>query len=265
MNRRASDRHLQSCFRCPQEIGGILCSSATVRYERPHLSDQHLTTHCLTIGRRPDLLALTLGSLRSLPPMPTLAINDFGDTETNEVFSACCPDGRLVGPGHRLGHHGAVDELYRYVETPFIFHNEDDWGFGRTDFLADALQLLEADPSISCVCLRDTDDMPMDAADRSKIKPQEVSGISYQRLDALHRQWHGFTFNPHIIRKSIWEEVGGYSSFEKERHLSRYLRAQGRYVAFLLPAGCVHIGDGRSTHLKPPTRFKRFKNWLRGR
>lgn len=229
------------------------------------MSDQPLVTHCLTIGRRPDLLAKTLDSLRGLPQMPTLAINDFGDAETNAIFKQYCPQGRLVGPGHRLGHHPAVDELYRHVETPFIFHNEDDWGFSRADFLDDALQLLDSDSQISCVCLRDTADMPMDDSSRSKVNTSHIAGISFQRLDSLHRQWHGFTFNPHVIKKSIWDDLGGYSNFKKERHLSRHLRAKGHYVAFLLIPACAHIGDGRSTHLKPPTRLKRFKNWIRGR
>lgn len=222
-------------------------------------------THCMTIGRRPDLLEETLTSLNSLPELPTLAINDFGDAETNAVFARHCPNGRLVGPGHRLGHHRAVDALYSHVTTPFIFHDEDDWQFGRTDFLQAARQLLMADPAISCVCLRDTTDMPLAAQDRATIETGCAGGVSYQRLDRLHEQWHGFTFNPHLARRSLWEELGGFSRFEKERHISRHLRAAGRFVAFLLPHACVHGGEGRSAFSGPPERVKRLKTWLRGR
>lgn len=230
---------------------------------QPELSG--LVTHCLTIGRRPDLLEQTLESLHELPPMPTLAINDFGDAATNDVFEALCPQGHLIGPSHKLGHHPAIDELYQHVATPFIFHNEDDWQFSRVDFLNGALRLLAADPLITCVCLRDTQDMPLIPADRAKIVNGERAGVEYQRLDALHKQWHGFTLNPHVSRKAMWEELGGFSRFKKERHISRYLRARGGYVAFLLPPSCVHIGDGRSAHYKPPGRLKRFSRWLRGR
>lgn len=222
-------------------------------------------THCMTIGRRPDLLAQTLASLRDLPPLPTLAINDFGDAETNAVFRKFCPSGRLVGPGQRLGHHRAIDELYRHVETALIFHDEDDWQFSRTDFLADAMRLLAADPLITCVCVRDTRDMPLDPAARARIVTEERAGIGFQRLDALHPQWHGFTMNPHLSRKALWQELGGFARFEKERHISRHLRARGGYVAFLLPAACTHIGEGRSAFHKPPGRLKRLSRWLRGR
>lgn len=228
------------------------------------LSEQ--VTHCLTIGRRPDLLRQTLESLHDLRDLPTLAINDFGDAETSAVLTEMCPYGRIVGPGIHLGHHPAVDEMYAHVETPFIFHDEDDWGYSRTDFLADGLRLLETDPMISVVCFRGTDDMPLSDADRAKIVVEECDGIRFQRLDGLHDQWHGYSFNPHLIRKELWQQIGGFSQFEKERHLSRFLRRKGFYVAFMLPEACRHIGEGRTTLARSPTWkwTKKFKNWMRG-
>lgn len=103
-------------------------------------------TICLTIGRRPDLLRQTLESLSGLPPIPVLAINDFGDAETSAVFKDFCPQGRLIQPGRHLGHHAAIDEMYSHVDTPYIFHGEDDWGFSRTDFLKESLLLLQSEP-----------------------------------------------------------------------------------------------------------------------
>lgn len=222
-------------------------------------------TMCMTIGRRPDLLQQTMHSLAGLPAMPVIAINDFGDPETNAAFAAACPTGKLIDLGRKVGHHPAVDELYRQVTTPYILHNEDDWGFSRVEFLDAACRLLEIDQKISVVCLRDTDDMPLTATERARIRVEEQAGVRYQLLDDLHKQWHGFTFNPHLTRKAMWEGLGGYSSFKKERHISRDLRSKGFHVAFILPPACKHIGDGRSTHLKPPSRFKKFKNWVRGR
>lgn len=221
-------------------------------------------THCLTIGRRPDLLRRTLESMGELRQLKTLAINDFGDEETSRVMLEMVPHARIVGPGHHLGHHPAIDVMYREVTTPYIFHNEDDWGFTRTDFLDDARRLLDAEPLITVVCVRATDDMPLTDSDRAKIVTEERAGIRYQRLDALHDQWHGYTFNPHLVRRSMWEGLGGYSNWEKERHLSRHLRKSGHFAAFLLPPACSHIGDGRSTIVRKVTRWKKFKNWVRG-
>ena len=226
---------------------------------------QDRITHCLTIGRRPDLLRQTLDSIGPLRALSTLAINDFGDEETSAVLRKLCPNGRIVGPGHHLGHHPAVDAMYTEVQTPYILHGEDDWCFSRTDFLADALRLLEAEPLISVVCFRATLDIPLSDKDRAKIVTEARAGIRYERLDALHPQWYGYSFNPHLARRSMWQERGGFSQFEKERHLSRHLRARGQYVAFLLPKACRHIGEGRSTVWGKPSRFRKFKNWLRVR
>lgn len=221
-------------------------------------------THCMTIGRRPDLLRQTLSTLETLPQIPTLAINDFGDPETNAALADVAPWARLVGPGHQLGHHRAVDALYAHVTTPFIFHNEDDWAFHRTDFLPQALDLLQSDPKIACVCLRATQDIPAIDAQRDQISDHVSGGIRYQRLDHLHPQWYGFTFNPHLSRKSLWADLGGYASFEKERHISRHLKAEGYFAAYMLPPACSHIGEGRSAFQKPPGLLKKLKGLLRG-
>lgn len=219
-------------------------------------------TLCLTIGRRPCLLRATLESLKELPNMPVLAINDFMDEETNAVFREMCPKGRLIEPGRHLGHHGAVDLMYSYVNTPYIFHCEDDWLFNRTDFLQDALKVLDSDPQISSVHFRATDDIPLQDTDRTFISVDTRDGVPIEILTAVHAQWYGYSFNPHLARKLLWQEVGKFSKFKKERHLSRFLRNQERYMAFLASEACRHIGDGHSTTKQKMTLAKRLKNWL---
>ena len=221
-------------------------------------------THCVTMGRRPDLLTQTLASLSALPSLPVLAINDFGDPATNAAFAQACPQGRRIDPGQHLGHHAAVDALYRDVTTPYIFHNEDDWQFGRADFLDDGLRLLEAEPEISAVCFRGTGDMWMSASSRAKIVTETRDGIAYERLDRQHAVWHGYTFNPHLIRRSLWEEIGGFARFANEREVSGHMRGMGLHVAFVTPGACRHIGDERSTVGSSQSPFKRLRNWARG-
>lgn len=228
------------------------------------MMDPQDITHCLTIGRRPDLLARTLDSLSpALRALPTLAINDFGDAETNAVLQGRCPSARLVGPGRHLGHHAAVDALYAVVGTPYIWHGEDDWLFHRADFLDPARELLKAEPRISCVCFRDVADFPQ--AERARVEHGSAGGIHYARLDRLHPQWHGYTFNPHLARRSLWADVGGFAQFGRERHISRHLRARGMFVALLQPGACTHLGEARGVLPPPPKRFASLRDWWRGR
>lgn len=220
-------------------------------------------TLCLTIGRRPDLLRLTLESLNSLPSIPILAINDFGDEETNVVFREKCPQGLLIEPGRHLGHHSAVDLMYSYVITPYIFHCEDDWLFSRTDFLSSAMRVLDSDPQVSSVHFRATDDIPLQDTERKRIFVDARDGVSIEILTEVHAQWYGYSFNPHLARKLLWQEVGKFSKFKKERHISRFLRKQERYMAFLAPEACRHIGNDHSTNKHKIRLTKRFKRWLR--
>ena len=70
-------------------------------------------TLCLTIGRRPELLRQTLQSLLDKVEFADIiAINDFRDEETNQVFRELCPQGTLINLNEQVGHHKAVDTMY---------------------------------------------------------------------------------------------------------------------------------------------------------
>ena len=204
-------------------------------------------TLCLTIGRRPELLKRTLHSLLQQTTFSKIiAINDFRDEATNSVFRTMCPEGHLISLDHQLGHHGAVDFMYSRIKTPYVFHCEDDWLFDTSLDLNSAVQLLESDPCISQVCLRKISDFRFLELDQARILNVRYSTSPYSRLDALHAQWHGYTFNPHLAKVDMWKSLGGFSQFKKERHISRRLRSDGRFSAYLNPGSCQHIGELQS-------------------
>jgi hypothetical protein len=70
-------------------------------------------------------------------------------------------------------------------------------------------------------------------------------------LDSIHPQWHGYTFNPHVASLETWRTLGGFSQFQKERHISRYLRKHGKFTAYMEPGSCMHIGDNQSVSVIP--------------
>ena len=202
---------------------------------------------CLTIGRRPILLRQTLESLLPIATFQQIiAVNDFGDAESNEVFKELCPSGILINLGVHMGHHRAVDAMYSKVETPFILHCEDDWLFVSKLELDDAIRLLQSTPTIGSVCLRKVSDFSFTENEAKMTVFHEKSGVKYRRLDGMHDQWHGFTFNPHIISIDEWKKIGPYSNFKKERHISRKFRGFGKYVAYLEAGSCIHIGQEES-------------------
>lgn len=215
------------------------------------------------MGRRPALLSETLHSLAPLlSKIPVLAVNDFGDEESNEVFRRYCPHGCIVNPAARMGHHRAVDLMYNAVETDYVFHFEDDWHFDRCDFVEECQDLLTELPMASAICVRSASDF-LEETQLSDIPTfSATSGTRYMRLDGIHAEWYGYTFNPHIAPKATWTNVGGFSGFRKERHISRTLRTKDRFVPYLASGACRHIGQSDSVTRSRPTFTRKLKDML---
>lgn len=214
-------------------------------------------TLCLTMGKRPEELTKTLQKLLALQSFArVIAINDFRDEATNQAFLDVCPEGELICLDRQLGHHGAVDFMYSKVTTPYVFHCEDDWMFNESLDLDKAIDLLNALPKAAQVCFRDLQDCHLSDEEKLLAKKHSAIGVDYYRIDHLHAQWHGFTFNPSVFKLDLWRELGGFSSFKKERHISRKLRALGLHTVHMAPGPCVHIGEGVSVSIQPTWRQK---------
>lgn len=204
-------------------------------------------TLCLTIGRRPELLRQTLSTLLSNACFEhVIAINDFRDEATNLVFKELCPDGTLISLDRQLGHHAAVDHMYGLVQTPWVFHCEDDWLFEQPIDLQRLTEVLRAQTWMSGVCLRKRSDFSLVSADESKVLCESYAGLDFYRLDKLHAQWHGYTFNPHLASARVWREFAPFASFKKERHISRTMRKRGLVMAYWADGGCSHLGADQS-------------------
>lgn len=219
-------------------------------------------TLCLTIGNRPVELDKTLASLLQVATFShIIAINDFGDKESNEVFYRHCPHGILINLGKHVGHHAAVDAMYQRVSTTYIFHCEDDWLFTNKPLFEEAKILLEAQ-NISQVCFRKIEDFPFYEEQKTILDLSTYQEISYHRIDFLHAQWFGFTFNPSLFKRVLWQEAGSFSSFNKERHISKWQRKKRHFVAYIYPGSCHHIGDNFSVaHSNKKTSI--LKSWRR--
>lgn len=200
-------------------------------------------TLCLTIGKRPNELRQSLDSLLSKVDFGhIIAINDFGDDETNQVFKELCPNGELISLGYNLGHHKAVDLMYSKVGTPYVFHSEDDWLFGDVPDFQQIIQLLENHQEIVAVCFRRIDDFAFGDDELAAINHTTINDVEIADLTPLHEQWYGYTFNPHLAKLSVYQSLSPFANHKKERHLSRIFRKQGKYVAYLKQGYCHHIG-----------------------
>lgn len=220
-------------------------------------------TLCITMGRRPEVLQKTLATLFANTQFEyVVAINDFRDSDTNNVFQSICPRGHLISLDRQLGHHAAVDYMYKYVTTPWVFHCEDDWLFQKPLDLDRLVGVLQSHQWMSGICFRQLTDFQLSPQDADKVVFEKYGGLGFYRLDSVHKQWHGYTFNPHLASVDLWRSTGPFSCFKKERHISRQIRKQGFVMPYLIDGGCSHLGAENSVSHPVREQKSLLRRWL---
>jgi len=206
-----------------------------------------LVTVVLTSCGREDLLARTLGSfLVHHRPGRFVIVEDSADADLAARVAARHPGIEVLANAARLGQLPSIDRAYATVTTPLVLHLEDDWEFtGPVDF-AGAAGLLDHRADVNAVCFRRLRDLSF----KERIRGRRFGAGSgrYARLDHLHPDWHGHTFNPTLLRHATWGEIGPFARLGNERTISRAVKDRGGFVAYQLPGVCGHIGDGRRVH-----------------
>ncbi len=121
------------------------------------MSDRRLTFAVTSCGRL-DLLRITISSFLRVNKYPIdrfVVIDDSGDKGVAEALDFEYGDlFDVIVNTARMGQMYSIDALYSDIDTPFIFHCEDDWAFENpsgADFIRDSIDVLLSDSSISQV------------------------------------------------------------------------------------------------------------------
>jgi hypothetical protein len=224
-------------------------------------------TFVLTSCGRFDLLERTLRSFlaRNTHPVARWIITeDSGDERVHDVLAELGPRFQVFLNREKLGQVRSVDLAYAAVETPFIFHCEDDWVFTRSGFIEESLALLKAHPAISAVLARGIGERDRRELDLSGLD-EWVRSAPSARCHAVppeaHRSWYGFSFNPGLRRTADMRAAGSFAKLGHERQASIHFKRRGMSVAMLTPGACRHIGDNR--RVEDPRRPQWWqKPWL---
>lgn len=224
-------------------------------------------TAVVTTCERPDLLKRTLDSFHahnSFPLARLIVVHDGADLP--DAVKADFRDRPIewISTGRRVGQVAAVDYAYSRIDTPYIFHLEDDWEFYRSGFIERSLAVLRDNVKCLQVWIRALND-----TQRHPVEPlvRRSGGVEWRRmaLDYRHKDllWHGFSFNPGLRRLDDYVSIGGYGrnarfDFAKpgnaEAAIARVYRRRDFFAAILSDEdgrGYVrHIGKER--HVGPP-------------
>jgi hypothetical protein len=169
-------------------------------------------TLVITACNRPHYLARTIDSFvrhNTYPLARAIIIEDSGRAGIDDFARSkfdCAVE--LVYNARNVGQMRSIDDAYSRVDTPYVFHCEEDWEFVRPGFIEASKAVLEAEPRVVCVWLRGIDD--------TNGHPLEASGHrGYAYLERGYRGvWHGFTLNPGLRRLADYELLAPYSSLQ---------------------------------------------------
>ena len=217
-------------------------------------------TICLTSCGRFDLLEKTISSLVSFwdgpPPAAFLIHEDSGKIpsdlgiDLNRFLKRHWQIEAKWTLSNKAGQVHAIDTLYCQVQTPYIFHCEDDWEFYQQGFITDSKSVLEAEPTCACVWIRH----PNDRNSHTILPDVKLTkqGVRYQQLAQRFRgDWHGMTWSPGLRRLSDYMLMGHFEKFcqwrsndhiiaEKQYNRKYY---EAGYVGMTLCRGFIkHIG-----------------------
>lgn len=222
-------------------------------------------TICLTSCGRFDLLEKTISSLVTywdgVPPAAFLIHEDSGNIpdslaiELNRFLKRHWQIEAKWSVSNRAGQVQAIDALYTQVQTPYIFHCEDDWEFYQSGFIADSRAVLEHDADIYTVWLRHPSDRnghPVLAGVR-----RTLNDVRFQDMATNYRKvWHGMTWNPGLRRLRDYMMAGHFSDFckwnpsdpcQSEQQFNEHYRKLGFKAVSLCRGFVKHLGDKRRT------------------
>lgn len=217
------------------------------------MTDQHFSsdsdiTLVVTSCGRFDLLKRTLESFARFNTHPIRACiitEDSGDEAVFEVLPAGWREHtQVIINRPKLGQIRSIDTAYALVQTPYIFHCEDDWEFHRTAFMEDSKIALESSPEILQVWLRSYyHDLRIHCPFHGRGARQVVQGVAFYPLTSDKPGWQGFSFNPGLRRLVDYQRMGSYASSGGEEKAVAHWYADHGYRAVILEGDAVaHTG-----------------------
>ncbi|WP_415921484.1 glycosyltransferase family 2 protein [Tateyamaria sp. SN6-1] len=203
------------------------------------------TTIVITSCKRPDDLDQTLASIAARDLSAVKRIIVIEDSDHPGIAPVVAT--RLGDIPHlflqnetTLGQIASIDRAYAEVDTPYIFHCEDDWLFPTSLFIAESRAILAARPDVHAVMMRAWSEAP-DA--QNQAAPGEIAGVGVRIADPkAHRRWGSFSFNPGLRRTADYAAHAPYARIGPERDLSHYHKLRGFRLVYLEAGDVTHIG-----------------------
>lgn len=241
-----------------------------------NVNTQKLVTFSITTCKRYDLFIRTMDSfIQNCKDIHLISrwicIDDNSSEEERKDMHERYPFFEFVWKtSEQKGHPQSMNMILEMVDTPYLFHMEDDWQFITSrNYISDCLQVLQEDESYG-QCL-------INRSYAETLKDYEIIGSEYKKtknnliyLEHVYEPsvekfvdkygyglncayWSHYSLRPGLNRVSMFKQVGSYKTnvkhFEKE-YSERYYNIGYRTV-FLERIHCIHIGKLTNEKDKP--------------
>lgn len=200
-------------------------------------------TIIMTSCDRWDLFQITLDSFLRLNTYPYVAFHVHNDSVLpipQAIKDKYAGNSITWHEGVKRGLSASWDYLISLVQTEYFFNLEDDWLFeGNPNFIAESIKIIEHG-YYQQVWIRKHKDHTHKLSDAIEYYPVEHIPVE------PNRDWCGFTFNPALRKKSLWQTwfPDGISGTD-EIDLSRKLYHLQFRACTLANSACKHIGWNR--------------------
>lgn len=147
----------------------------------------------------------------------------------------------------------SLDLLWMQVTTPYAFQCEDDWQFTRPGFIEASMEIMEQNPKILMVWLKElgeNNSHPVEWGTDLDCRTPAHYGI-FKTSPTL---WAWHRFNPSLKRKADYDLIAPFSkhtTFDKDKGwkseaaISQIYNKLGFTAALLPQVYMKHIGEGR--------------------
>ncbi len=221
-------------------------------------------TAVVTSFNRFDLLTQTVCSLEKHFKGEIIIIEDSANKEMHEKVKSLFSHHTLVFNEENIGLIRSIDKAYAMVETPYVFHTEDDYLFHKAGFIEDSLKILEHDKKILKVWIRGTDYVGRCG---HPISPEfyMAGGVRYHIVMERH-SWNGFCFQCGLLSMEAYHKIAPYDNLisewidengniqggnhitNREKACDKAYQELGYRAAILMVEYAKHLGYLRSTH-----------------
>lgn len=143
---------------------------------------------------------------------------------------------------NKKGQIQSIVDAYKLIDTPYIFHCEDDWVYTRKNFIQDSLKILDFDPKIIQVWLESKKSASrLDIFNYGPLIKHK--GIGFRRVYCKEGwEWGYFSFRPGVKRMKDYNLIGGYERFKNELDIGVCYKEHGYYTVIIENPAVIDIG-----------------------